>query len=334
MGYEALGGVPEYRRGRKLLDFARRISDELHNPYTTALIYGFWAFLDLQCGRIEEGLEHCRNAAVVLREAGSGLAWETVTYNLLLIWFLGWGGRVHELSEIVRQILEDARSRGDVYADVTIRCFTTAHLVDLAADNPEKAVEEIAGALLRWPKKHYDLQHFGATFACVECHLYAGRIQEARQLMAAEWRRIQSSLLFRKCQYLRITLLYMRGRIALAEWLGRRTDKSVSIEAEQQASRLAKIESPWGEALSHMLRAGLCAGRRQTADAIVLLEGAEAALRQQDLRLLAAAVRRRRGELEGDKGYALIATADAFMRAEGIIRPDRMSGMILPGDWR
>ena len=58
---------------------------------------------------------------------------------------------------------------------------------------------------------------------------------------------------------------------------------------------------------------------------------AEVTLHQQDFRLLAAAVSRRRGELEGEAGSARVQAADAFMRSENILRPDRMTSMILPG---
>jgi hypothetical protein len=64
-------------------------------------------------------------------------------------------------------------------------------------------------------------------------------------------------------------------------------------------------------------------------DAIRLLARAEDILRKQDLRLLAAAVLRRLGELEGGEGVGRIEIADAFMQSETIVRPDRMTAMIL-----
>jgi len=75
------------------------------------------------------------------------------------------------------------------------------------------------------------------------------------------------------------------------------------------------------------------AGLKRPADAVLLLEQAEEILRHQDLRLLAAATLRRRGELEGAAGIHRVEAADTFMRSENILRPDRMTAMILPGDW-
>jgi hypothetical protein len=229
-------------------------------------------------------------------------------------------------------MLEEARSRNDVYVDVAVRCFTTAHLVDLAADNPNRAITETQNAIKQWRQTRYDIQHFGAMFACMESHLYAGRTEQARALILADSRAIRHSLLFRKSHALRVALFYARGRTALAEWLRHPDARELRSEVEQFAAKLTRLRSPWGKAFGILLQAGVMAGSSRRADALMLLERGEEILRQQDLRLLAAAVLRRRGELEGDAGIPRIEAADAFMRSEKILRPDRMTAMILPGD--
>ena len=128
-------------------------------------------------------------------------------------------------------------------------------------------------------------------------------------------------------------MYYARGRTALAAWLEGTDSRELRVEIEEFARRLAKLRSPWGDALSNVLRAGVMAGFGRRPDALLLLQRAEEFLRKQDLRLLAAAVLRRRGELEGETGADRVAAADAFMRSENILRPDRMTAMILPGNW-
>jgi hypothetical protein len=246
---------------------------------------------------------------------------------------LGWGGKIRELSEKLPIILEDARAHGDVYSDVAIRCFYTAHLVYLAADDPERGIAETTHAIQQWRKTRYDLQHFGATFAIMECHLYAGRTEQARASLLADAPDIRHSLLFRKGHIVRATLFYARGRTALAEWLRDPAAHNLQAETEKFADKLIGLQSPWGKALSLLLRAGIVAGMKRRSDALRLLENAEELLRQQDLQLFAAAVLRRRGELEGEPGIAKIEAADAFMRSENIVRPDKMTAMILPGNW-
>jgi hypothetical protein len=48
--------------------------------------------------------------------------------------------------------------------------------------------------------------------------------------------------------------------------------------------------------------------------------------------LHAAVARRRRGELVGGtEGAALVEAANAWMHAQGIVRPDGIVGMLAPG---
>jgi hypothetical protein len=133
---------------------------------------------------------------------------------MALIWFLGWCGRIRELAQRVPTAMEDGRARGDVYAEVSVRCSGTAHLVELAADNPDRAIAEIGRALTKWRKTFFDLPHFNGALACMECHLYAGRTEEARRFLLADWKAIRRSLFTRKSQMQRTTLYYARGRTA------------------------------------------------------------------------------------------------------------------------
>jgi hypothetical protein len=204
----------------------------------------------------------------------------------------------------------------------------------LAADNPDRAIAEMARALKQWRKTSFDLPHFNGALASMECHLYAGRTEQARQLLLGDWPAIRRPLFTRKSQMQRTTLYYARGRTALAEWLRVPNSKHLREEIAEYAARLAKLRSPWGEALSRVLRAGVLAGLQRRPEAIILLAQTEEVLREQNLRLLAATVARWRGELEGPAaGAARIEAADTFMRSEGVFRPDRMTAMYLPGKW-
>jgi hypothetical protein len=45
-----------------------------------------------------------------------------------------------------------------------------------------------------------------------------------------------------------------------------------------------------------------------------------------------AAIGRRRGELlGGEEGRALVVASEAALRAEGVVRPDRIADMLAPG---
>jgi hypothetical protein len=332
--YESVKGAREYARGRELAELGETLAKRLNRPYLLARGQICFAALEYNCACIEKGLKHCQTAIAALADCNlASMGWDLGTINALLTWFLGWSGRIRELSVRIPVMLDDARARGDVYAEVTIRCINTAHLVDLAADEPDRSIAATSNAIQQWRQTAYDLQHFGATFARMECNLYAGRTQEARALLLADSTAMRRSLLFRKSHILRATLFYARGRTALAEWLRRPEASDLRAEAQKYAARLAKLRSPWGEALGLMLRAGLIAGLKRPGHSALLLERAELILREHGFRLFAAAALRRRGELEGPAGIHRIEAADAFMRSENIVRPDRMTAMILPGSW-
>jgi hypothetical protein len=62
------------------------------------------------------------------------------------------------------------------------------------------------------------------------------------------------------------------------------------------------------------------------------LGSAAAALDAAEMKLFAAAARRRQGELlSGDQGRALVTQADAFMAGQRIQDPPRMAQLFVPG---
>lgn len=332
--YECIGGTREYAHGRKVIALAQQLAERLDDPYLRAMAVGCWAGLDFLSGRVEEGLLHSRTAVLGLGSINRrGRAWEVGTFNLLVVWFLGWGGRLRELSETLPLLADEGRARGDTYTEVYLRCSGTTHLIELAADRPERALTEIADNIKRWRKTSYDLPHLHAAFGSADSLLYAGRPEEARQLILAEWEFIRKSLYTRKSQLHRTILFYLRGRTALAVWLRQTDRRELLAETRKFAKKLTRLGSPWGDAFSLLLQAGIMAGLNRRDGAIRLLESAEKILREQDLRLVAAAARRRRGELLGDSGCELVKAADGFMSSENVLRPDRMTAMFLPGDW-
>ena len=90
--------------------------------------------------------------------------------------------------------------------------------------------------------------------------------------------------------------------------------------------------SPSTETLARMIRAGMYAARGDHAVASAELDAAETAFLVVDMHLYAAVARRLRGVLKGGaEGDALVASADAWMTAQGIRNPARMAAMYGPG---
>jgi hypothetical protein len=89
---------------------------------------------------------------------------------------------------------------------------------------------------------------------------------------------------------------------------------------------------PWGEALAHLIRAGVATGRGDRPEAITRLGAAMGGLEANDMRYPAAVARRRLGELTGgDEGRTLIDQVNSWMSAQNIRNPDRYTAMLAPG---
>jgi hypothetical protein len=145
------------------------------------------------------------------------------------------------------------------------------------------------------------------------------------------WPKLRAALLMR-IQMGRAVSLHLRGRVALAaaESAGPRRER---LRRVLRDARLLEAEDmPWIDPLAALLRAGLAQLQGRPDAALDALARGEAGARAVELRLYAAAARRQRGRLlGGDDGRALIADADTIFAAEGVVRPDRFAGMLVPG---
>jgi hypothetical protein len=102
--------------------------------------------------------------------------------------------------------------------------------------------------------------------------------------------------------------------------------------AARCARRLRREGARWAAPLAALLDAGVSAARDDTAGAVSDLERAEQGFAEVNMALHAAVARRRRGELVGGtEGAALVEAANAWMHAQGIVRPDGIVGMLAPG---
>ena len=97
---------------------------------------------------------------------------------------------------------------------------------------------------------------------------------------------------------------------------------------------MEKEATPFGVAAATAVRASVRAAEGDRQGAITLLTNAEASFQFADMLMYESAIRRQRGLLlGGEEGKRLISTADEFMQSQGIVRPDRIADMLVPGVW-
>ncbi len=242
-------------------------------------------------------------------------------------------------------MLKELAEKGNLYDETDLRS-RAAWLVRLAADQPEKASKEVhrAQALLErqvgsdlWSHSGVHRLQYFHLLGRVEIALYQGRSLEAWEILKGRWGGLERSLHFR-VQLLRAEALGLRCRAAAAA----AAECDEESKARRQLLRIARSsgrrleaeELGWARALAGLVRAGAAALDGWTDTAVERLGAAEAGFEAAGFELYAVTCRRRRGQLLGSAGGKLIAAADAWMRRQGIVKPERMARVLAPGRWR
>jgi hypothetical protein len=131
----------------------------------------------------------------------------------------------------------------------------------------------------------------------------------------------------------RVAGYHARARTALAV-AGERPEQKAALvkDARWAAKQLVKQGVAWADALAALARAGAAKLSGDGEGAARELDVALAGFDALEMKLYAAVVRMRQGQLRGGaEGTALVAQAEAWMRGQGIVRPERFAAMLAPG---
>lgn len=315
---------------RRVLADADALAARLGNPANLvgqrALVLGLGGVLE---GRWSDAEESCRRAEAVLRERGSGVAWELSSARLMHLWALWYLGRLPAISERLPALLREASDRGDLYATTSYSTFFTP-MEHIREDRVDRARAMASTALARWSQQGFHFQHYFRWFAGVQIELYAGDAEAALEVVERSWKDLKASLLL-SVQQMRIEALHIRARAELAVGAPR-GDARLLKTVERRARRIEKERSGWGEGLARLLRAGVAAARRDRAGAARIAREAAVLLEQRSMALYAGAARLMAASmLEGDDAATVRVEVEADMRARGIANPLRMAAMLAPG---
>jgi hypothetical protein len=238
-------------------------------------------------------------------------------------------GEAAKLSRRLPPLLKEAHERDDLYAvnNLTLVVGTFARL---AANEPEKARGDIERVMARWSQQGFHVQHLNRLSDETQIDLYQGQGRAAWDRLSASWPTLAASH-FLRVQQVKIFLLYLRGRSALAA-AGTAADPKPFLRAAERDARLLQGERmAWSEELSRLIRAGVILARGGTG-AVELLREAACGLDKVEMVLHAAAARRLLGRLVGgDEGHVLVAQAEAWMKGQQIQDTARLAGMLAPG---
>lgn len=281
-------------------------------------------------GQFKESADLLEEALTVL-ERCTGVMWDRQTARIFLFEDLMWMGRWDDLFRRLPGYMQDAQQRGDLYSKGYFQARSSA-LHWLARDEPQAALEETRRAVAAWSVKGFHLTHEYAFYLGHQALLYGGDAEAAWSSISKSWPALaRSFLLF--YQSVRVEIVHLRARTALAMAVAGHGSRYLSA-AERDARKLAKERARWSAALANLIRAGVAATRGDSAAAVSHLAFAERGFEDVHMGMYAVAARRCRGTLlGGDEGARLTKAADAWMTAQQVKNPARMTALLAPGSW-
>jgi len=331
VGFSGTGGLRNHTRTQELLRSTMALAERVGHPHALGLATlnaGIAARLE---GRFREGVKLCDRAEEILRERCTGVAWERDTAEIFSLTCLVMLGEWQELARRLPTLIKEVEARGDLYPSSYMRT-RIQYLLCLAADEPERACEEEKRGVAQWSQQGFFTLHYSDLMARAEIELYRGDSQAAWSYLQQRWPDLTQSLLPR-VQSVFIESRHLRARCALAKAIAGQKAYFLEI-AERDARTIERERTRWGLFRFYLIRAAVAATRGDKRAATRILASAEKAFVSVEMGLFSAAARRRRGEiLGGDEGRALVQAADAQMAAQRITHPERVAGMLAPGQW-
>jgi len=322
----ARGGVGE--RSEQIARKAEEIAQRLNDPYIIGLSIFARGMIANLSGNWRKAYELCDAAADIWRERCTGTAWEQTISNRYRLSALILLGELAEVSRQVPSLLSAALEQGNLFAAMDLR--TRLNVIWLAADQPDKARAEVVEALKSWSQEGFHLQHYVSLHALVQIEIYTGDSEVARKHVEGEWQALEDSQLFRT-PGVALEARQLRARAILASCSVHRDDSKLQL-VEKMARRMEKVKMSWSKPYATLLRAAVAQQRGDDGKATRLLSEAVQMFERAEMRLYAAAARRRLGEkVGGERGQQLIAESDAWMTEQKIKRPDALTRMLAPG---
>src|SRR5262249_33142380 len=151
----------------------------------------------------------------IFRELCTGVAGELNLAHVFSLRLLVYLGRLRDLSERLPKLQKEAEERGDRFLSTSLGT-RFSYIVNLMADNPQRARRQLHEAVDSWSREGFHLQHYFHLVGDTEISLYSRLARTAWQELLDRWRSLQHSRLLQTFQVFRIESHYLRGRCAVA----------------------------------------------------------------------------------------------------------------------
>jgi tRNA A-37 threonylcarbamoyl transferase component Bud32 len=330
--HNSAGGSRSRRLTERYLDTVEELARQVNRPYAQAMAMMARGIAAALRGDWREGQTRCDETENILRESCIGALWELGTAHRFALWPLMFMGDVVEINRRLPRLLQEARERDDLYEETNL-CLAIRTFVLLAADEPQHARSELAHVMQKWSQQGFHVQHLNRLSDEVQIDLYEGNADRAWHRLAEAWAALQRSYLLH-VQQVRVVMLDLRARCALAQAPGVEDSDSWVRLAERDVRALRREKVPWADALAGLGEAAIAFRRGDSARAKEILQAAIAGFSATDMCLHAAVARCRLGQVLGNsQGQELVRQAEEWMNGQTIRNRERMIDLLAPGWW-
>jgi eukaryotic-like serine/threonine-protein kinase len=312
----------------RVLGLARRLDD----PRARAIAELAAGIADLYRGRVADARPHLERAEQLLRTQCTNVAWELSMVRTFLIMVLYYLGDFPVFERAMNEALDDAAERDDLHTALMIR-MAFGPMPALAAGDPLRARAVLAECEAECPSQ---LQT--STYSYVRMLTRARLDRWARRSFSAwkayedSWPIIVRSLMLTKQPFRTFSL---QERACSALWVAhdaappRRA--AMLREAQANATTLSRQKTRWACAMGLSIAAVVSHVEGHHERALEQALAAERGLEELGMSVYAAAMAKRRGELQGGAaGASLVADAEARLRRAGIVATTEMTDMLVP----
>ncbi len=315
----------------KYLNLAQKLSRSVEDHEVLAFMQYATGFVAFMMGEMSTAKEYLKRAEQMFVEECTGFSPFLNMTRSFLGHSYAYLGCWRELIEQWDVWMKDAQERNDV----NMLSFQSAGAAGafryLAVDRADKAREQIAKGLELWPGQHFDMITVSAESMKSQIEWYDGNCQKAFEIAKDIFERVSKSP-FYGFQSVRVVNRQLLARAALS-FASVTEDRHPLLKvARQQAKQLSREQLPLAEPYVPCIKGGIAYLQGDRDSAAKWLREAVVASQKCQFKVHVAATNRQLGRLlGGDEGRALIAQADETMKQEGVVRPDRIAALLVPG---
>lgn len=327
----ALGGVRSRQRSQRLLARTRAILERHPSEHVTQILTAAESIGAFQAGEWRRAYELASQAARHNRHEMATSTWEQDTIDFWTLYSLFYLGELRELTQRVPVLLRQATARGDLYGATNLR-LGLINAVWLVSDDVAAAREQLDGATRQWTARWFHLQHYHYMLGESQFRLYRGGAEEGLTAIHERWSALKASQLLR-VPLVRDEITHMRARLAIAAVVeGARDRERLLRDAAHDATFVTKAPELGLATLGELALAAVEHARGEDVSAVARLRRAVAAFDAANMGAYAAAARGALGRLlGGDEGADLIASANAALAAQTVVKPAAWISMLAPG---